>query len=61
MDKERGDLCKKFENACVYLKKRSEYKNRILENKLDQLREEFEKKVQLYSLLLIGSPLTADN
>jgi hypothetical protein len=38
-------MYEKFEKAMKVLTKRTEYKNTILENKLGQLQEEFERKV----------------
>jgi hypothetical protein len=44
MQKERDDMYKKFELAVTQLHTRADYKNSILEEKLRQLQDEFEKK-----------------
>jgi SMC interacting uncharacterized protein involved in chromosome segregation len=52
MDREKDDMYKKFELAVNQLHSKSEYKNSILEQKLSQLQEEFERKeVQLNELV----------
>ena len=44
LDKQKMDMYQKFEAAMARLKKRADYRNTILENKLAQLQEEYEKK-----------------
>ncbi len=44
LEKQKMDMYQKFESAMGRLKKRSEFKNSVLEHKLDILQDEFNKK-----------------
>ena len=44
LDKQKMEMYQKFESAMARLKKRSDYRNTILENKLNVLQDEHEKK-----------------
>jgi len=44
VDKEKNDMYSKFENAIEVLRRKSDYKNVILENKLEALNDELKKK-----------------
>jgi hypothetical protein len=44
LENQKADMYKKFDDAMVRLQRQTDYKNAVLENKLGQLQEEYEKK-----------------